>query len=76
MKKVDIYTSANCSYCHAAKEYLNENKIEFTEHNISSDKEARKELMKKGFMSVPVIMIENDVVVGFDKGKIAQLLGI
>lgn len=76
MSKVDIYTSNTCTYCHAAKEFLQENNIQFSEHNVSIDPEARKELMKKGYMSVPVIMIDNETIVGFDKEKMSQLLGV
>jgi glutaredoxin 3 len=76
MNKVDIYTSNTCAFCHDAKEFLQENNIQFTEHNVSSDLEARRELMKKGLMSVPVIMIDNEVIVGFDKERMSELLGI
>lgn len=37
---------------------------------------ARQELMKKGFMGVPVIYVEDEVVHGFDKAKLEQLLGL
>lgn len=76
MNKVDIYTSNTCAFCHDAKEFLQENNIQFTEHNVSSDLNARRELMKKGLMSVPVIMIDNEVIVGFDKERMSELLGI
>ncbi|MBC2580752.1 glutaredoxin family protein [Clostridium sp. DJ247] len=76
MKKVDIYTSNTCGYCHAAKEYFDENRVEYTEHNISSNPEARKELMKKGYMSVPVIVIDGEEILGFDKPKVSSLLGL
>jgi glutaredoxin-like YruB-family protein len=74
MKKVDIYTSNTCGYCHAAMEYFKENNIEFTEHNVSLDPVARKELMSKGVMSVPLILIDGEQILGFDKSKVDSLL--
>lgn len=76
MKKVDIYTSDTCGYCHAAMDYLNENNVQFTEHNISSNPEYRKELMKKGYRSVPLIIIDGEELLGFDKDKVASALGL
>ncbi|MGB3367194.1 MAG: glutaredoxin family protein [Acidaminobacteraceae bacterium] len=74
MKKIVVYTSNTCGYCHLAKDYLNENKIEFTEKNVSSDPQARKELMILGFMGVPVIFVDEEVIQGFDKDKLEALL--
>ncbi len=74
MKNVMIYTSSSCSYCHAAKEYFNENNVPYTEKNVSEDPEARKELIKKKIMGVPAIFIDDEVVVGFDKQRVRQLL--
>lgn len=75
-KKVVVFTSDTCGYCHMVKDYLNEKSVPFEERNVSSDKEARKELMSKGFMGVPVVYINEDVIQGFDKNKIDELLGI
>jgi len=74
MKKIVVYTSDTCGYCHLAKDYLNENSIEFTEKNVSSDPQARKELMALGFMGVPVIYVDEEVIQGFDKDKLEALL--
>lgn len=74
MKNVKIYTSDTCGYCHMAKEYFNENGIAFDERNVTKDVEAKKELMKMGYMSVPVIIIDGETIVGFDKQKIESLL--
>lgn len=76
MKAVTIYTSTNCEYCHQAKEFFDEKSIPYTEINISKDKEARKELMKKGFMSVPVIIINEKEMVGFDPIQVSEILEI
>lgn len=76
MNKVEIYTSSTCGYCHMAKDFFKENNIEYTEHNISEDLEAKKSLIKKGFRSVPVIDINGETMMGFDKEKVVALLGL
>lgn len=73
-KKIVVFTSDTCGYCHMVKDYLNENNIAFEEKNVSSDKDARKELMSKGFMGVPVIYIDDEIIQGFDKNKLDELL--
>lgn len=74
MKKIQIYTSDTCGRCVQAKEYFKENSLEYVEHNINKNSEARKELIRMGYMSVPVILIEEDHVLGFDLKRIEQLL--
>ncbi|OPJ54704.1 glutaredoxin family protein [Alkalithermobacter paradoxus] len=76
MAKIEIFTSNTCGYCHTAKEYFDEKKIEYVEHNISEDSTARKKLMSMGYMSVPVIVIEGEEVLGFDKNRIEELLSL
>ena len=75
-KNVVVFSSNSCGYCTMAKEYLTEKGVAFTERNVSSDIEARKELMSKGFMGVPVIYVEDEVIQGFDKAKLDALLGL
>ena len=74
MKQIDIYTSNNCQYCHEAMEFFSESNLKFTEHNISVDKEAKTEIIKKGYRSVPLIIIDGEEILGFDKEKIVTLL--
>jgi glutaredoxin-like YruB-family protein len=77
MKNVTIYSTPTCVYCRAVKDFLNEKKVKFTEYNVASDTERRKEMVDKtGQMGVPVIVIGDEAVVGFDQDKIAELLGI
>ena len=75
MKNVIVYTSNTCGFCTAAKEYLAEKGVQYEERNIA-DKTFRKELMTLGFMSVPVIKIEEEIVLGFDKDRIDSLLSL
>ncbi|WP_297134778.1 glutaredoxin family protein [Terrisporobacter sp.] len=76
MKKVEIYTSDTCGQCKMAKEFFIENNIEYMEYNISSNQEYKRELIKKGYLSVPVIVIDGQDVLGFDLKRIKQLTGI
>ena len=69
------YTSNTCAFCTSAKDYLKEKGVEFTERNIQTEAEARKELMAMGHMGVPVVIIDGEEVVGFDKAKMDTLLG-
>lgn len=73
-KKVTIFTSDTCGYCHLAKDYLNEIGVAFEEKNVSKDASARKELMSKGFMGVPIINVDDEVIQGFDKNRLDELL--
>lgn len=75
MKNVVIYSSDTCRYCHAAKEFLTEMAVAYEEKNVSNDINARKELISKGFMGVPVIMIDGEIIQGFDKERLEELLG-
>lgn len=77
MKKVTIYSTPTCTYCRHAKEFLKEKGIQFEEHDVSADALRRTEMIDmSGQMGVPVITIDNDLVIGFNKPVIAKLLGI
>ena len=76
-KNITIYSTPTCHFCHMAKDFLTEKNIPFTDYNVATDLEKRQEMMQKsGQMGVPVIFIDNDMIIGFDKPKISQLLGI
>ena len=77
MKKITIYSTPTCHYCNMTKEYFKANSVAYEEFNVASDQEKRKEMMEKsGQLGVPVITIDSDVVVGFNKSKLARLLGL
>lgn len=73
-KKVVVYTSNTCPHCFTTKDYLTSKGIEYTEKNVSESAEYRKELMSKGFMGVPVVMVDDEAIVGFDKQRLDELL--
>ena len=75
-KNVSIYTTPTCHYCHAAKVFFDENNVKYEEFNVAEDQEKRQEMIEMtGQMGVPVIHIGDDVVIGFDEGKLKELLG-
>ncbi|MFO7928824.1 MAG: glutaredoxin domain-containing protein [Candidatus Humimicrobiaceae bacterium] len=75
MGKTVIYSTITCPYCRRAKDYLNSKNIEFEEIDVSKDKHRLKEMIEKsGQMGVPVIEINGNIIVGFNKKEIDQHL--
>lgn len=75
MPTVTIYTTPTCHFCHMAKEFFKEHNVEYTEKDVSQDLSARNEMVEKtGQLGVPVIVIGDQVVVGFDKGAVSDIL--
>ena len=76
-KKVTVYSTPTCHYCHLAKDFFKEKGIAYTEYNVATDLDKRKEMVdKSGQMGVPVIDIGGDIVVGFDEEQVVKLLGV
>lgn len=76
-KQVTIYSTPTCHFCHAAKDFFTANKVKFTDYNVATDLEKRKEMIQKsGQMGVPVIYVGDQLVVGFDEGRLKELLAI
>ncbi len=74
---VKIFTTKTCIYCKNLKTFLQEKGIHFEEVDVGENQEALKEMVEKsGQMGVPVVDIDGQIVVGFDKDKISKLLGI
>ncbi len=77
MPKVEIYTTPYCAYCKMAKEYFTKNNIQYTEYDVAADVARRQEMLDKTHQfGVPVIIIDGKIVIGFDRPKINQLLGL
>ncbi len=75
-KQVTIYSTPTCHFCHAAKDYFKEKGIEYTEKDVATDLEARQEMLNRsGQMGVPQILVDDELVVGFDQAKLEELLG-
>lgn len=76
-KTVVIYSTPTCTYCKMTKDFFGQNGIQFTDIDVSQNEEKRNEMVEKsGQMGVPVIDIENMIVVGFDEPKLRELLSI
>jgi glutaredoxin 3 len=75
-KKVKIYTTPTCHYCNQAKEYFTEKGIEFEAFDVSSNPEALKEMksITGGARSVPVIAVNDSVIIGFDRDAVEKAL--
>lgn len=77
MKNVTIYSTPTCSYCKAAKDFFKKHDITYTEYDVVSDVTKRQEMIEKsGQMGVPVITIDDQMVIGFDQHKLSELLGV
>ncbi len=74
-KKVAIYSTPTCPYCKRAKEYLSRKGIPYVDFNVAEDKDKAKEMIQKsGQMGVPVIIIDGEVLVGFNQARLDSLL--
>lgn len=75
MSQIVVYTTPTCSYCHQVKEYLSQQGLPFTEHDVAADPQAAAEMVRlSGQRGVPVVAIDGQVVVGFDRPRLDQLL--
>ncbi|MFL6556201.1 MAG: glutaredoxin family protein [Bacillus sp. (in: firmicutes)] len=80
MKKVIIYSQETCPPCHAEKLWFKENGIEFEERDIRQNDQYLQELIQLGAAATPVTIIqdednEEEVILGFDSAKFAELFG-
>lgn len=77
MKKVTIYSTPTCHFCNMAKEYFDANHVAYESFDVSVDTNKRAEMMDlSGQLGVPVIQIDNNVIIGFNKPKLAELLDL
>jgi glutaredoxin 3 len=76
-KKIKVYSTPTCPYCIRVKQFLKENAVIFDDIDVSMNQEAAQEMIKRsGQMGVPVIDINGDIIVGFDKEKIKRALAL
>jgi len=77
MKKVKVFSTPTCPYCHMAKDYLTDKKIAFEDIDVSQDQQqAQKMVERSGEMGVPQLWIDDQIVIGFNKPVIDHLLGL
>ncbi len=73
--RVTIYTTPECAYCKMTKEFFRQNNISYEERDVSTDDNAREEMIaKSGQLSVPVIDIDGKIIIGFDEAAVKELL--
>lgn len=74
---IKIYSTPSCVYCKGLKEYLTSKNFDYSEVDVSVDEKELEEMVEiSGQMGVPVIDIDGNVVIGFDKERVDELLGI
>lgn len=72
---VVLYTSPTCGYCHQAKAYLTQKGVQYIEKDVSVDRPAADEIMKlTGQIGVPVIVVNGQPIVGFNRPMLDKLL--
>lgn len=77
MHKIKIYSTPTCPYCHLLANYLKEHGFAFEMLDVSKDQKALEELRQKtDSLSVPVVDIDGEIIIGFDKPKIDKILSI
>lgn len=75
MAKVKVYSTPTCPWCHKVKDYLKSKNVEFEDIDVASNDKARDEMVEKsGQMGVPVVMIDDKIIVGFDQAAIDKAL--
>jgi glutaredoxin-like YruB-family protein len=77
MSQVTLYTTPTCTYCKVAKRYFEEHDVEYEEYDISQDMEKAQRVVEMTRQTaVPVIEVDGEFIIGFDKRKLASALGI
>lgn len=78
MSKVKIFTTPTCTYCKSAKDFFNDNNVDYEEVDVTQDSAAAQEMIQKsGQRGVPVIIVEGHApIVGFDQDALEEALNI
>lgn len=76
-KEVKIYTTPSCVFCRMTKEFFSAHGVVYQEFNVASDVKSREEMISKsGQFGVPVTDVDGQLVIGFDQGRLSELLGL
>jgi len=77
MAQITVYSTTSCPYCKMAKEFFAAHNVAFTDKDVTFDPNTQQEMIEKsGQLAVPVIDIDGQIIVGFNQGKLKELLGI
>lgn len=72
---ITMYSTPSCSFCHKAKRYFKENRVPFTEYDVSRDQRRAEEMLRKsGQMGVPVLDIHGKIIIGFNQPEVEKAL--
>lgn len=72
--EVIVYSTTTCPYCVLAKDFLKKKGVAYKDVNVSVDEKAAQEMIEKsGQMGVPVIDVDGEIIVGFDKARLDKL---
>jgi len=74
VRKVIIYTASTCHSCTEVKDYLRTKKVPFIERNVQQSEKAKKELLDMGYRTVPIILVDDEEIAGFNKEKLKKVL--
>jgi len=70
-----IYSATWCAFCHAAKDYLDKKGYHYTDKDVDSDRAIAEEVVKlSGQTGIPVLDINGQVIIGFDRPRIDAAL--
>jgi len=76
-KNVVIYSTPSCPWCHRVKQFLQEKNVTFQDFDVSQNQDKAEEMVQKsGQMGVPVVDINGEIIVGFDRDRIEEVLGL
>ncbi len=77
MKNVKIYTTPTCVYCRMTKDFFQKHNVQYEEYNVVNDEKAREEMIEKSHqLGVPVIDVEGEIFVGFNRPELERTLGL
>ena len=76
-KNVKVYSTPTCPFCIRAKQFLKDSSVAFTDIDVSENEDKAQEMISKsGQMGVPVLDIDGQIIIGFDKDRIKEALGL
>ena len=74
-KNVVVYSTPTWPWCTRVKEYLSQKNVTYTEYDVAQDKDKAREMVKKSKqMGVPVVIVDDDIIVGFNQAELEKLL--
>ncbi len=77
MAKVTIYSTPTCPWCKTTKKFFQDNGVQYEDKDVASDLAARQQMIEKsGQMGVPVIDVDDHIIVGYDEHDLREVLGL